>query len=264
MKKNIFGILLFLISLNLLADTVVIQSTTSTRDSGLYQYLLPHYPNYKDVQIKVIAVGTGQAIMNAKNCDGNILIVHDEKRELDFIQKGYGVERHNLMYNDFIVVGPVSDPSKIQSKSTIQDVFSSIYYNNNIFVSRSDSSGTHSAEMSVWERTKLNPKKYSGIWYLESGQGMGPSLNIAISLNGYIFSDRSSWLRFSNKRNHRILYENSSELRNNYGMILVNHDRCSNLKYGASKKLYDWLSSDAAAILISNYSINKSKLFYID
>ena len=246
------------------ASSLIIQSTTSTRDSGLYEYLLPHYPYIDEVKIKVIAVGTGQAIMNAMNCDGNILIVHDENREMEFIADGHGSDRHNLMYNDFILIGPSSDRANIASSKSVKDAFSRIYDEGYKFISRADSSGTHSSEMSIWSQLRLDPSKHSGKWYLESGQGMGPSLNIAISLNAYIFSDRSTWLRFKNKRNHIILYENPSELRNNYGMILVNHKKCENLNYESSLKLYNWLASDKAAQLIKNYKILNNKVFYID
>jgi len=263
--KSLFLIAgLFFASFSSYASSLTIQSTTSTRDSGLYQYLLPHYPDIDKVSVKVIAVGTGQAIMNAKNCDGNILIVHDKVRETKFIDDGYGSERHNLMYNDFIIIGPSSDNADISSSTSVVDAFSRIYQKKIKFISRADSSGTHASEIAIWNQLKLDPSIYSGEWYLESGQGMGPSLNIAISLNAYIFSDRSTWLRFKNKEKHAILYENSTELRNNYGMILVNHEKCDNLDYESSLNLYKWLSSDEAAELIRNYRISNSKVFYID
>ena len=252
------------ISLSSYASSLIIQSTTSTRDSGLYKYLLSHYPDINKVSIKVIAVGTGQAIMNAKNCDGNIIIVHDTDRELKFMNEGYGSDRHNIMYNDFIIIGPSSDKANVSTSKSVEDAFNRIYEKKYRFISRADSSGTHSSEMDVWDRLKLDPAMYSGEWYLESGQGMGPSLNIAISLNAYTFSDRSTWLRFQNKGNHKILYENASELRNNYGMILVNPEKCPNLNHELSLKLYKWLASEDAAKLIKNYRISNTQVFYID
>ena len=244
------------------AGSITIQSTTSTRDSGLYKYLLPKYPNFNDVQIKLIAVGTGQAIRNAQNCDGNILIVHDKDREDKFMANGFGSSRYNIMYNDFVVVGPKKDSANIQGSESILEVFSKIYSKKHIFISRSDSSGTHSAEMSIWDDIALDPSTSSGKWYLESGQGMGPSLNIAISLNGYIFSDRSSWLRFNNKGDHIILYSNPIELKNSYSMILVNHDKCKNLDLKPARELYDWLKTDDAASLINGYKIKGQQVFY--
>ena len=176
----------------------------------------------------------------------------------------YGVEKHNLMYNDFVIIGPNEDSADVSGSSSVLEAFSKIHENNHIFISRSDSSGTHSAEMKIWSQLGINPAKYSGKWYLESGQGMGPSLNIAISLNGYIFSDRSSWLRFNNKDSHQIMYSNYKELRNAYSMILVNHERCRNLDYNLSRDLYDWLKSDNAASLIKDYKLNEQSVFYID
>ena len=257
------AIFIFFLSINIsYADSITIQSTTSTRDSGLYKYLLPKYPNFNHVQIKLIAVGTGQAIINAQNCDGNILIVHDKDREDKFMADGFGSSRYNIMYNDFVVVGPKKDAANIKDSESILEVFSKIYSKKHIFISRSDSSGTHSAEMSIWENIALDPTISSGKWYLESGQGMGPSLNIAISLNGYIFSDRSSWLRFNNKGDHTILYSNPIELKNSYSMILVNHDKCKNLDLKPARDLYDWLKTDDAASLINGYKIKGQQVFY--
>ena len=264
MNKLANAIFIFFLAINVsYSDSITIQSTTSTRDSGLYKYLLPKYPNFSDVQIKLIAVGTGQAIMNAKNCDGNILIVHDKKREDKFMADGFGSSRYNIMYNDFVIVGPKKDAANIKGSKSISEVLSKIYIKKHIFISRSDSSGTHSAEMSIWNNIGLDPTTSSGKWYLESGQGMGPSLNIAISLDGYIFSDRSSWLRFNNKGNHIILYSNPIELKNSYSMILVNHDKCKNLDLKPALDLYDWLKSDHAASLIKGYKVNGQQLFYI-
>ena len=159
---------LFFFSINIsYSDSVTIQSTTSTRDSGLYKYLLPLYPNYDQVQIKVVAVGTGQAIINARNCDGNILIVHDEKRENEFMENNYGTEIHSLMFNDYVITGPKEDTARVSTSLTASDAFTKIFNSRSIFISRSDSSGTHAAEMSIWNESRLNPKKFSGLWYLE-------------------------------------------------------------------------------------------------
>ena len=264
MLKIILIFIVFVGSNTIHADTVTIQSTTSTRDSGLYKYLLPFYPKYKETQIKVVAVGTGQAINNARNCDGGILIVHDKKREAAFMKNNYGSKIHNLMFNDYIIIGPKEDFAGVSNSLSSSEVFTKIYNSKSMFISRSDSSGTHAAEMSIWTKSGLDPTSFSGSWYLESGQGMGPSLNIATSLGGYTFTDRSSWLRFQNKVNHTILYENPQELRNNYSMILVNHTRCQNLDYEPAKSLYNWLKSADAAKLISNYEINNNTVFYVE
>lgn len=246
------------------ADSVIIQSTTSTRDSGLYQYLLPKYPGYNKLSIKVVAVGTGQAIVNAKNCDGDLLIVHDKERELIFLDKGYGIKRHSLMFNDFVIVGPISDPANLKSLNSPTDAFLSIARTNSKFISRSDSSGTHSAEMSIWDRSKINPLPYSGKWYIETGQGMGPSLNIAIATNSYIFTDRSSWIKYKNKKNHRILYSDRNKLKNEYGVILVNYNRCKNINQLHAIDLYDWIVSDSAKKHINAYSIDGNQVFFTE
>jgi len=259
----ILPIILFLSS-QLVAEEVVIQSTTSTRDSGLYEYLLPKYPMYDNVTIKVVAVGTGQAILNSKNCDGGILIVHDQNRERLFMSEGFGSKRHELMFNDYVIIGPSHDPaSVIQSISSV-DAFKRIYSNRSKFISRSDSSGTHAMEMEIWRDSNINPIEYSGTWYLESGQGMGQSLNIAIATDAYILSDRSTWLKFANKQFHKILYQNKVELRNQYGMILVNTDRCSNIDKEATLQLFQWLSSSDAKKLINSYQISNIQIFYTE
>ena len=161
MIKFAFYFFLLLPSI-LFAETLIIQSTTSTRDSGLYKYLLPHYPDYTNLKIKVIAVGTGQAIVNARNCDGDILIVHDRIKEDNFLNNGYGVKRHDLMYNDFVIIGPAEDSIISENSSSAVEVFSKIYEKQHIFVSRSDSSGTHVAEMKIWDKAKVNPNMHSG------------------------------------------------------------------------------------------------------
>ena len=246
------------------ADNIVIQSTTSTRDSGLYEYLLPNYPNYDFLNIKVVAVGTGQAIINAKNCDGDLLIVHDKKREIKFMKDGYGIKRHKLMYNDYVIMGPSRDPANITSIEKPSDVFLAIASTKSKFISRSDSSGTHFAEKSIWNNADFDPTKSSGVWYFETGQGMGPSLNIAIAKNAYIFTDRSSWIKYKNKSNHRILYENKNELKNEYGLILVNRNRCGSINNKVPSVLFDWLSSDNAKQLINSYKINDQQVFFVD
>ncbi|MEC7677051.1 MAG: substrate-binding domain-containing protein [Pseudomonadota bacterium] len=264
MIKHLFFSFLFLSITIAYADTVTIQSTTSTRDSGLYKYLLPFYPDYHKTQIKVIAVGTGQAMANAQNCDGNILIVHDKKRESEFMENNYGSEIHKLMFNDYVIVGPAEDVANATNSLSASDAFTKIYNSQSVFISRSDSSGTHAAEMSIWDKTGLDPSPFSGSWYLETGQGMGPSLNIATSLSGYILTDRSSWLRYQNKLNHVILYENPKELRNDYSMILINHNRCNNLSLKPARNLFNWLKSVDAADLIKDYQIKNTNVFYID
>ena len=265
MKKliNFFVVILLFISPYLFSATLKIQSTTSTRDSGFYDYILPLYPKYDNLTIKVIAVGTGQAILNSKNCDGDILIVHDRAKEMKFISDGYGILRKDLMFNDFVVVGPRHDPAIIHILNSVGEAFLAIA-NNAKFVSRADSSGTHSAEMKIWDMVGYDPSKHSGVWYLESGQGMGPSLNIAVSTNSYILVDRSSWLKFKNKSEHIILFQNKSVLKNQYGIMLINPKRCPDMKYQESLDLYKWLISDDAKEIIKRYRIDDNQVFFTE
>lgn len=265
MKKliNYFAVILLFISPYIFSATLKIQSTTSTRDSGFYDYILPLYPKYDDLIIKVIAVGTGQAILNSKNCDGDIIIVHDRAKEMKFISDGYGILRKDLMFNDFVLVGPRHDPAKIRNLNSVEEVFLAIA-NNAKFVSRADSSGTHSAEMKIWDMVGYDPSKHSGVWYLESGQGMGPSLNIAVSTNSYILVDRSSWLKFKNKNEHTILFQNKSVLKNQYGIMLINPKRCPDMKYQESLDLYKWLLSDDAKQIIKRYRIDDNQVFFTE
>ena len=261
--SRIFFLLTWLYASFSVADSIVIQSTTSTRDSGFYNYLLPKYPNYDSVTIKVIAVGSGQAVLNAKNCDGGILIVHDTKKEQEFMNLGLGSKRHDLMYNDYIIIGPRNDPAKISSSKSAYEAFSRISKMKYKFISRSDSSGTHTAEKNIWKNTdQYNDESFDISWYYETGQGMGPTLNIAIAMNAYTLVDRSTWLKFRNKQNHVILYQNSDELQNTYGMILVDLDRCSNINRSATENLYEWLSGDDAKLLIDNYTIDGQNVFF--
>ena len=260
----IFIFLHFSLSSNVYASEILIQSTTSTRDSGFYDYILPKYPNYSNLDIKVVAVGTGQAIKNAQNCDADLLIVHDEKKEIDFMNNMFGIKRENLMYNDYILVGPSTDPANVKDSPSIEISFKKIFDGSYNFVSRSDSSGTHSFELSVWKSVSINPAIYSGKWYFETGQGMGQSLNIAVSTQSYILTDRSSWENFMNKQDHSILYENSPELVNTYGIILINPNHCPRMNYPDSLSLYNWLVSEDAKKHISDFTINGSQVFYVD
>lgn len=247
---------------NLYSNELIIQSTTSTRDSGFYKYLLPKYPSYNSVTIKTIAVGTGQAMMNSRNCDGDLLIVHDENREKKFMNEGYGIERHMLMFNDFVIVGPSSDSANIKGSLSPEEAFSNIYHNKSKFISRSDSSGTNAAEMKIWNKSDLEPRIFSGSWYLETGQGMGQSLNIAISLDAYTIVDRSSWVKFSNKKNHKVLFSNKKLMQNPYGLILINPLKCPLNNYPEAKLLYDWLTSESTKMLINKYTVDGNQVFF--
>ena len=247
------------------SSTLIIQSTTSTRDSGLYDYLIPHFNEKFNIKVKVIAVGTGQAINNARNCDGDILIVHSRQDEEIFIKDGYGTKRENLMYNDFVIVGPKSDPLNILNYESLKMATKQIALGTEKFISRGDDSGTHKAEMRIWKDIKddFNKFKQSKL-YLETGQGMGSTLNITVGLNAYTFVDRATWLNFKNKQNHIIVYEKDPRMKNQYGIILVNADKCKNINKKSSMIFYDWILSTEGKNLINNYQINGKQLFFAE
>jgi tungstate transport system substrate-binding protein len=238
-----------------------IQSTTSTRDSGLYNFILPIFEKKFGIKTYVVAVGTGQALQNAKNCDGDVLIVHSKELELKFISNGYGVKRNNLMYNDFVIIGPFKNPAEIQLSDSISLIFNKIAKTRAIFVSRGDNSGTHLAEMKIWSIANFDPLPFSGKWYLSTGQGMGPTLNISIGINAYSLTDRSTWLRYKNKLNHVILYENNPNLFNQYGIVMINKDHCGNLNQKSAQIFTDWILSKEGQDLISSFKFNGMQLF---
>ncbi|MEC9206316.1 MAG: substrate-binding domain-containing protein [Pseudomonadota bacterium] len=264
-KKLLLFLILFLFSGYLFSEKndLIIQSTTSTRDSGLYKYLMPIFSKKFNVDVSVVAVGTGQALSNAKNCDADILIVHARDLEEKFVKDGFGSMRSNLMYNKFIIIGPKTDPANISTEKNIHDVFLKIMRSNSKFISRSDDSGTYFSEMKIWNDLNLNPKIYSGNWYLESGQGMGATLNIAIGINAYTFTDSSTWIRFKNKSSHTILFEsNETAMYNQYGVIKINPKHCPGLNHMDAGNLYDWLLSKEGQNLINGYKLHGKQLFY--
>ena len=242
---------------------LIIQSTTSTRDSGFYKFILPEFEKLYKIKVKVVAYGTGQAIVNAKNCNADILIVHSLDDEIDFVKKGYGVDREDLMYNDFVVIGPKDDPFNIAKEKNINEAFKNISLGNIRFISRGDDSGTHKAEIKIWEAAEIDPKNNNYNFYYESGQGMGSTINIAIGMNGYTYTDRATWLNFKNKLNHKILFENDFLLFNQYGIIRVNKKRCPNVNNTQAKIFYNWILSDRGRTLIKSYEVNNEQLFFV-
>lgn len=244
------------------ADKVLIQSTTSTRNSGLYDYLAPLLRAELDIEIEVVAVGTGAALRNAANCDGDMLVVHARQREMQFVADGYGMNRFDLMYNDFILVGPQDDPAGIAGLSDPALALQKIAAAATPFLSRGDDSGTHIKELALWQSAGQDPRPASGSWYLESGSGMGPTLNIAAAKNAYLLVDRASWISFANKQDLTVLVEQHPDLFNQYGVILVNPQRCSKVNYPAAKKLQDWLLSEAGQTAIAGYHMQDMQLFF--
>lgn len=242
-------------------DYVIIQSTTSTANTGLLDYLGNIFYKETGIQIRTIAVGTGQAIKNARRGDGDILLVHSKKDELKFISDGLGIKRHELMYNDFIIIGPKSDPANIKNLNSLEGIFKKLSMGSNKFISRDDNSGTHKKELYLWN--KFNIKINDVPWYISSGSGMLSTINLASELNAYTLSDRASWISYKNKKFLDIIYQNNEDLFNPYGIIVLNPKKFPHVEIENSNKFIVWLLSDIGRSLISNYKVNGSQLFFL-
>ncbi len=243
---------------------ILLQSTTSTKNSGLYDYLLPKFKQNSGIEVRVVAVGTGQALRNARNGDADVLIVHAKTREEEFVSQGYGVERHELMYNDFVVVGPESDPAGVLEASDVKQALQRISHSQSIFVSRGDDSGTHIKELSLWALADVDAVKDSGTWYREAGAGMGATLNTAVSMNGYTITDRATWISFGNKQNHVLVLEGDPPLHNQYSVIAVNPKKHPHVKMALTQTFIDWLLSEQGQVLIADYRVHGEQLFFLN
>ena len=257
----IFFQLFFFKSIISREDYLIIQSTTSTRDSGFYNFILPKYRMIDDIKIKVIASGTGHAVVNAKKCDADIILVHDKQSEDLFVKNGFGLYRKDLMYNDFILVGPKSFNINFKNENIYQ-VLQKIYDNKLTFVSRGDNSGTYKKEISLWKNLSLKINTRKDRWYLETGSGMGPSLNIAVNKNAITLTDRATWISFNNKKDHTILVEGDKNLYNYYGIIPINPKKCPNSNIDSSEKFINWITSKEGQELINSYTKNGEQLFF--
>lgn len=271
MNKKRYGILFPLAMLAGLAtntatlaqdESILVQSTTSTQASGLYDYILPKFTEKTGTQVHVVAVGTGQAIKNAQNCDGDVLLVHAKAAEEKFVAEGYGVERFDVMYNDFIIVGPPADPAGVQGMEDVTAALKRITESEAVFASRGDDSGTHKKELQLWKAAGVDPTKASGRWYRETGSGMGATLNTAVAMNAYVMTDRATWISFENKGDFEIMVEGDAELFNQYGVILVNPKKCPNVKAEAGQAFIDWILSDQGQSVIASYKLNGQQLFF--
>ena len=243
-------------------NSIVVQSTTSTANSGLYDYLLPMFSQDTGITVHVVAVGTGQAIKNAKNCDGDVLLVHAKADEENFVAEGYGVSRHDLMYNDFIFVGPPVDSASIAGGHSAVDALTRIASTRSKFASRGDNSGTHKKEMALWQQTGKSPAQQSSRWYLETGSGMGATLNTAVGIGAYTMTDRATWISFNNKQDYQIQVEGDNNLFNQYGIIMVNPARCSQVRREAAQKFVDWMLSEKGQSAIAAYQLDGQQLFF--
>tara|TARA_A100001011_G_scaffold282097_1_gene292224 strand:- start:1763 stop:2572 length:810 start_codon:yes stop_codon:yes gene_type:complete len=260
--KKLILIIIFIFPSSILGKEVLLQSTTSTKNSGFYSYILPIFKNQTGINVKVVAVGTGQAIRNAENCDADILIVHAKRDEEAFVANGNGIKRYNLMYNDFVILGPSEDPAEISESKSAEEALNSIFKLEYSFISRGDNSGTDKKEKNLWENAKVNISKYSGKWYKETGSGMGTTLNIAAELNAYTLSDRATWITFKNKKNLKILYADDKNLSNQYGVIVVNPEKCPYTNLEEAKVLLNWLLSEKGQKTIQKYKVKGIQLFY--
>lgn len=256
----IFVVLAF--SAHTLADTIIVQSTTSTQNSGLYDYLFPILKKDTGVEVNVIAVGTGQAIKNAMRCDGDMLLVHARSAEETFVADGYGEYRRDLMYNDFVIIGPKADPANVAGSRDINEVLQRIVQAGAKFASRGDDSGTYKKERSLWQAAAIDPDTGSGQWYLETGSGMGATLNTGVSLGAYVLTDRATWISFANKQDSTILFEGAPPLFNQYGVIPVSADRCPNVNREAAETFTQWLLSETGQAAIAAYEVEGQQLFF--
>lgn len=241
---------------------IIVQSTTSTQNSGLFEHILPLFTKKTGIEIRVVAVGTGQALKNAENGDGDVVLVHSQPDEEKFVADGWGVKRYPVMYNDFILVGPAADPAEIAGLKQAPEALKKIAEAKAPFASRADDSGTHKAELKLWEEAGVDPKASSGSWYLETGSGMGATLNTAVGKQAYALTDRGTWLAFANKDDFKVLVEGDDKLFNQYGVILVNPAKHPNVKAKEGQAFIDWLVSSEGQAAIANYKIDGQQLFF--
>ena len=241
---------------------IIVQSTTSTQNSGLYDYLLPIFTEKSGIEVRVVAVGTGQAIKNAQNCDGDVLLVHAKPSEEKFVAAGYGVSRADVMYNDFVIVGPAADPAGIAGGKDVTAALSKIKEASAPFASRGDDSGTNKKEMALWKAAGIDPTADSGSWYRETGSGMGATLNASVGMDAYTMSDRATWIAFGNKGDFEIAVEGDERLFNQYGIILVNPEKCGNVKADLGQTFIDWVLSDEGQSAIAAYKRDGKQLFF--
>jgi tungstate transport system substrate-binding protein len=243
-------------------QTIVVASTTSTEDSGLFGYLLPIVKQRTGIEVKVLAQGTGQALDTARRGDADVVLVHAKSAEQQFLAEGFGLKRYPVMYNDFILIGPKDDPAGIKGKDVLT-ALQTIRTTAALFVSRGDRSGTHFAELALWKAAGIDiAKDHPGHWYREIGQGMGAALNMASASNAYVLSDRGTWLAFQNRRDLAVLVEGDRRLFNQYGVMLVNPARHPTVKKEAGQRFIDWLISPEGQAAISGYKINGQQLFF--
>jgi tungstate transport system substrate-binding protein len=241
---------------------ITVASTTSTEQSGLFKHLLPAFEKKSGIQVRVVALGTGQALDMGRRGDADVVFVHARPLEEKFLAEGFGVKRQDVMYNDFVVIGPKSDPAKVRGGKDVLEAFRKIRAAQAPFVSRGDRSGTHFAELEIWKAAGIDIAKDKAAWYRDTGQGMGPALNTAAGMNAYILADRGTWLSFKNRGDLAVLVEGDKRLFNQYGIMLVNPARHPSVKKELGQAFIDWIVSPEGQNTIASYKINGEQLFF--
>ena len=241
---------------------IIVASTTSTEQSGLFGYLLPVFQKKTGIQVRVVALGTGQALDLARRGDADVVFVHARSAEEKFLAQGHGVRRFDVMYNDFVLIGPRADPAKISGGRDILDALKKIKAASAPFVSRGDRSGTHIAELDLWKLAGIDIATEKRPWYRDTGQGMGPALNTAAAMNAYILADRGTWISFKNRGELAIAVEGDKRLFNQYGVMLVNPAKHPNVKKDLGQAFVDWVISPEGQKTIAEYKINGEQLFF--
>ena len=241
-------------------ETITVASTTSTEQSGLFQYLLPAFERATGIKVHVVAVGTGQALDMGRRGDADVVLVHDRPAEDRFIVEGFGVDRRDVMYNDFVIVGPKQDRADVRKSADVLDAFRRVAAANATFASRGDKSGTHAAELRFWKDAGIDPTKLAN--YKELGAGMGPTLNTAAGLGAYALADRGTWLSFKNRQDLTIVFAGDPRLFNPYGVMMVNPRKFPHVKKEAAQRFIDWITAPAGQATIAAYKVNGEQLFF--
>lgn len=239
---------------------ITLASTTSTEASGLFEHIIPEFREETGIDVRVVAVGTGQAFEIGRRGDADIVLVHDTTGEKEFVDNGYATERADVMYNDFVIIGPEDDPANISEADSAADAFARIAEAEAPFTSRGDDSGTHRAELRMWESAGVEDP--SGSWYRELGSGMGETLNTAAGMNAYVMADRATWVAFDNRQDLTILYEGDEALFNQYGSLLLNPERHPDLKHDLAEQWHEWLLSEDGQEAIASYRLRGQQLFF--
>lgn len=265
--RGLFALCALIVALALPATAsernfIIVQSTTSTQNSGLFDHILPLFEAETGIEVRVVAVGTGQAIRNAQNGDGDVLFVHAKAAEQAFVAQGFGLSRADVMYNDFVILGPSTDPAGVRGMDQAVEAMGKIAASGAVFASRGDDSGTHKAELALWKSAGVDVAAASGGWYRETGSGMGATLNAGIAMGAYVMSDRATWIAFGNKAEHQVLVEGDPILFNQYGIIAVNPARHPHVEASLSQRFVDWILGPEGQGAIADFRVDDQQLFF--